>query len=169
MRLLDRVIKTGAIFALTVLLGLWMPVMPANAVNPDERLSDPKLEQRARDLSSEIRCMKCQNQSIDDSDAELARDLRIMVRERLVAGDSDQQVLDYLVDRFGEFVLLKPKFSLSNLALWAAPLIVLIGGFFISLRMLRQRQEEEVVEGSGSDLSRGEHEALTKILDDRDR
>jgi cytochrome c-type biogenesis protein CcmH len=99
--------------------------MPAFAVQPDEILQDPALESRARALSQELRCMVCQNQSIDDSDAELARDLRVLVRERLTAGDSDNQVIDFLVARYGEFVLLKPRFNAHTLLLWLAPFGVL--------------------------------------------
>ena len=94
---------------------------PALAVQPDEILADPALEARARDLSRELRCMVCQNQSIDDSDAPLARDLRLLVRERLKAGDSDGQVLDFLTARYGEFVLLKPRFGWDTALLWLAP------------------------------------------------
>jgi cytochrome c-type biogenesis protein CcmH len=101
---------------------------PAFAVQPDEILPDPALESRARELSSELRCMVCQNQSIDDSDAPLARDLRLLVRERLKAGDTDPQVVDYLVDRYGEFVLLRPRFETHTLILWLAGPAVLIGG-----------------------------------------
>ena len=99
---------------------------PALAVQPDEILKDPVLESRARTLSQELRCMVCQNQSIDDSDAPLAKDLRILVRERLTAGDTDSQVIDFLVARYGEFVLLKPRLSLHTLLLWLAPFGVLI-------------------------------------------
>jgi cytochrome c-type biogenesis protein CcmH len=101
---------------------------PALAVQPDEILSDPALEARARNLSRELRCMVCQNQSIDDSDAPLARDLRILVRERLTAGDSDSKVIEFLTARYGEFVLLKPRFSWETAALWLAPLAVLVVG-----------------------------------------
>lgn len=101
---------------------------PAWAVQPDEVLPDPALETRARALSKELRCMVCQNQSIDDSAAPLARDLRLLVRERLTGGDSDQQVLDFLVARYGEFVLLKPRFAWHNALLWLVPPGVLIGG-----------------------------------------
>jgi cytochrome c-type biogenesis protein CcmH len=99
---------------------------PAFAVQPDEVLKDPALETRARALSQELRCMVCQNQSIDDSDAPLAKDLRVLVRERLSAGDSDNQVIDFLVARYGEFVLLKPRFSGHTLLLWLAPFAVLL-------------------------------------------
>jgi cytochrome c-type biogenesis protein CcmH len=99
---------------------------PAFAVQPDEILKDPILESRARALSQELRCMVCQNQSIDDSDAPLAKDLRVLVRERLSAGDSDTQVIAFLVARYGEFVLLRPRMNLHTVALWAAPFVVLV-------------------------------------------
>lgn len=98
----------------------------ANAVNPDERLDDPVLEQRARTISKELRCLQCQNQSIDDSDAGFSKDMRLLVRERLVAGDTDQEVVDYIVGRYGEFALLRPAFSLQNLALWLGPFLMLV-------------------------------------------
>ncbi len=101
---------------------------PAFAVQPDEILKDPVLEARARALSQELRCMVCQNQSIDDSDAPLARDLRILVRERLVAGDSDAQLTDFLVARYGEFVLLRPRLSWHTALLWSAPFVVVLIG-----------------------------------------
>jgi len=101
---------------------------PALAVEPDEILSDPALEARARALSKDLRCMVCQNQSIDDSQAPLARDLRILVRERLQAGESDQQVINFLVARYGEFVLLRPRFSWHTALLWLAPAAALLVG-----------------------------------------
>jgi cytochrome c-type biogenesis protein CcmH len=98
------------------------------AVSPDEMLADSALEQRARDISSGLRCLVCQNQSIDDSDADLAKDLRVLVRERLVAGDSDEAVRQFLVDRYGEFVLLNPRVNNHTLLLWgAAPVLLLLG------------------------------------------
>jgi cytochrome c-type biogenesis protein CcmH len=100
---------------------------PAVAVTPQEILPDKGLEKRAREISAELRCLVCQNQSIDDSDAPLAHDLRILVRERLTAGDSDAQVLDFVVARYGDFVLLKPPFSMATLLLWMMPLIALAG------------------------------------------
>jgi cytochrome c-type biogenesis protein CcmH len=101
---------------------------PAPAVQPDEVLPEPALEARARSLSRELRCMVCQNQSIDDSDAPLARDLRLLVRERLSSGDSDTQVLDFLVARYGEFVLLKPRLAWHTALLWMTPVAALIAG-----------------------------------------
>lgn len=112
--------------ALSLGLALWAG--PAAAVQPDEVLPDPVLEARARELSRELRCMVCQNQTIDESDAPLARDLRLLVRERLQAGDSNGQVLDFLVRRYGEFVLLKPRWAWHTAALWLAPLGVLAAG-----------------------------------------
>ncbi len=112
---------------------------PAWAVQPDEVLSDSGLEARARSLSKELRCMVCQNQSIDDSAAPLARDLRVLVRERLTGGDSDQQVLDFMVARYGEFVLLKPRFAWHTAVLWLGPPGVLIGGALVLLVIVRRR------------------------------
>jgi len=123
----------ACLFAVTVLLGC----PAAYAVQPDEIMADPAKESRARDLSRELRCMVCQNQSIDDSEAPLARDLRLLVRERIAAGDSDAQVIDFLVARYGEFVLLRPRMSLHTVLLWGTPLTVLvIGGlaFFLAGR-----------------------------------
>lgn len=109
------------------------------AVQPDEILSDPALEGRARVLSKELRCMVCQNQSIDDSDAPLARDLRVLVRERLQAGDSDRQVIDFLVARYGEFVLYRPRVERSTWLLWLGPGLLLLGGGFVLSRIVRKR------------------------------
>lgn len=122
-----------------LLVALLMP-QAGFAVTPDEILKDPKLEQRARILSQELRCMVCQNQSIDDSDAPLAKDLRMLVRERLVKGDSDRQVLDYLVARYGSFVLLKPPLEISTLLLWGVPPLALLGGIVTLLAMARRRK-----------------------------
>jgi cytochrome c-type biogenesis protein CcmH len=124
-------------FMLALLIAL---APPALALSPDEILSDPALEQRARDLSAELRCLVCQNQSIDDSDAELAKDLRVLVRERLVAGDSDEQVRQFLVDRYGEFVLLNPRVSTQTILLWgAAPVLLLVGLGALWLASRRRR------------------------------
>ncbi len=111
----------------------------AYAVQPDEIMSDPAKEARARELSKELRCMVCQNQSIDDSDAPLAKDLRVLVRERLAAGDSNSQVLDYLVARYGEFVLLRPRLEWHTLILWLLPPLALLGGAFGLWRYSRKR------------------------------
>jgi cytochrome c-type biogenesis protein CcmH len=139
---------------------------PSFAVQPDEMLSDPGLEARARTLSREVRCMVCQNQSIDDSEATLARDLRLLVRERLKAGDSDQQVLDFLVARYGPFVLLKPRFGLDTALLWFAPAGVLLIGACALVLLLRKRRREASAEEP--QLTASEHDRLTELLKDRE-
>jgi cytochrome c-type biogenesis protein CcmH len=119
---------------------------PAYAVQPDEILADPIKEARARELSKELRCMVCQNQSIDDSDAPLARDLRLLVRERISAGDADSQVLDFLVARYGEFVLLKPRFNPHTVLLWLLPPLALMGGGIALWVYSSRRRRAGVVE-----------------------
>ena len=119
------------------------------AVQPDEIMSDPAKELRARDLSRELRCMVCQNQSIDDSEAPLARDLRLLVRERIAAGDSDAQVLDFLVARYGEFVLLKPRVEPHTLLLWLLPPLALAGGG-VALWINSRRRSKSAAAGDGS-------------------
>ncbi len=130
--------------ALILLLAL-LVATPAHAVLPGERLDDPALEERARALSQDLRCMVCQNQSIDDSDAPLARDLRLLVRERLKAGDSDRQVMDFLVARYGEFVLLRPRLGWHTLALWGAPVLFLVGGAAWLVAALRRRRTDGAI------------------------
>ncbi|MGF9692880.1 cytochrome c-type biogenesis protein [Rhizobium sp. 0TCS1.26] len=126
-----------------LVLMLALVTWPALAVNPDEVLRDPALEQRARHLSGQLRCMVCQNQSIDDSNAELARDLRVLVRERIAGGDSDSQVIDYIVSRYGEFVLLNPRVSSKTMALWAAPgVLLVIGGITVAVFLRRRRPDQ---------------------------
>ena len=124
----------GCALALAVLAGA-----PAHGVQPGEIMADLAKEARARDLSRELRCMVCQNQSIDDSEAPLARDLRLLVRERIAAGDSDAQVIDFLVARYGEFVLLKPRVNQHTLLLWLVPPLALLGGGFALWRYSRRR------------------------------
>jgi cytochrome c-type biogenesis protein CcmH len=148
-------------FAGTLLVALALAI-PALAVQPDEVLPDPALESRARALSRELRCMVCQNQSIDDSDAPLARDLRILVRDRLKAGDSDRQVVDYLVDRYGEFVLLKPRVAWHTAVLWASPVLVLLIGVLALVR-LRRRAAAPAVAG----LTPDEQRRIESLLDGR--
>jgi cytochrome c-type biogenesis protein CcmH len=133
-------------------------------VQPDEVLSDSALETRARALSRELRCMVCQNQSIDDSDAPLARDLRVLVRDRLKAGDSDTQVIDFLTDRYGEFVLLKPRFTWRTALLWFAPgLALLLGGF--GLIVLARRRRDEEAAAAAPPLSAAERARLSELTD----
>ena len=118
-------------FLLCLLLLL---AVPAYAVQPDEVLADAKLEQRARHLSMGFRCLVCQNQSIDESDAPLAKDLRIIIREHLTKGDSDAEIKDFVVARYGEFVLLKPRLTASTAILWATPFLIILAGFIVILR-----------------------------------
>jgi len=150
----------GGLGAAFLLLTLFLTPIHAFAVNPDEILSDPALEQRARALSAELRCMVCQNQSIDDSNAELARDLRVVVRERLVDGDSDEQVLDYVVSRYGEFVLLKPRLSMRTIALWGAPAALAVIGLVVAVVYTRRRALQPVAK-----LSPEEEARLGKLLE----
>ena len=132
------------------LLFIWLMGLigttPVLAVQPDEVLPDQKLETRARDLSRELRCMVCQNQSIDDSDASLARDLRLLVRERISAGDTDQQVLDYLTTRYGDFVLLKPRFDLQTALLWLLPAAFVALGVLVLIGIARRQSNRGDVE-----------------------
>ena len=144
------------------LLALLVLALPAYAVQPDEVLKDPAQEARARDLSRELRCMVCQNQSIDDSDAPLAKDLRILVRERIEAGDSNQQVLDYLVARYGEFVLMRPTWHGANAILWIAPFGVLVVGGLAMIVYARRRARRVV---PSSKLSADEEEQLRDLLE----
>jgi cytochrome c-type biogenesis protein CcmH len=137
-------------------------VHPARAVQPDEILSDVALEARARGLSRELRCMVCQNQSIDDSDAPLARDLRLLVRERLTAGDSDDQVQDFLVARYGAFVLLKPPFEWYTATLWLTPAAALLAGAIAMFVAVRRRR----LGGAGpAPLSPEEERRLSEMMD----
>jgi len=134
----------------------------ALAVQPDEVLKDSALELRARNLSSELRCMVCQNQSIDDSEAPLARDLRVLVRERLTKGDSDQQVLDFLVARYGEFVLLRPRLEWHTLLLWGLPPAALLAGMLGLILMARRRNQKNLVPEA---LSTEEQRRLLTLVD----
>lgn len=143
------------------LLALALSIAPASAaLDPDELLDDPVLEERARGLSAELRCMVCQNQSIDDSNAELARDLRVLVRERILAGDSDEEVIDYVVSRYGEFVLLRPPFSVRNAALWASPVLLILGGGAFIFFATRNRRRQEI-----AGLSEEEDKKLKELLE----
>jgi cytochrome c-type biogenesis protein CcmH len=131
---------------------------PAYAVQPDEILADPKLEQRARDLSTGFRCLVCQNQSIDESDAPLAKDLRILIREHLTKGDSDAEIRDFVVARYGEFVLLKPRLTARTAMLWATPFLIILAGFIVILR----RRKDAAVPAEAA-LSAEEQKALRDI------
>ena len=136
---------------------------PAYSVQPDEMLADPVLEARARAISKEVRCLVCRNESIDDSNAELARDLRLLVRERLTVGDSDAEVLGYLVDRYGEFVLLKPIFSAANALLWLSGPIAFLLGLIAIVAYHRTRRPRAAA--NAAPLSDAEKRRLDDILD----
>lgn len=136
---------------------------PALAVQPDEILDDPALEARARELSGGLRCLVCRNESIDESNADLARDLRLLVRERLVAGDSDAQVIEFVVDRYGEYVLLRPTATGSNLILWIAGPAMLVVGLGIAGVYLRRRERAAP---DADALSDAEKARLAEIMND---
>lgn len=139
----------------------------ALAVEPDEILPDPALEARARGISAGLRCLVCQNQSIDDSNAPLARDLRLLVRERLKAGDSDTQVVQFVESRYGEFVLLNPPLSWRTVLLWAAPLLALLIAVWVSVRAWRRRQlKPGATDATSAPLTQDEEAKLRKILAD---
>lgn len=161
--------RLSAIFV-SVLVLFVVASQVAQAVQPDEVLPDAAKEARARHLSRELRCMVCQNQSIDDSDAPLARDLRLLVRERISAGDSDGKVLDFLVARYGEFVLLKPRFNPHTLVLWLLPPLALIGGG-IALWMHQRRRVRTSARGDASvvSLTPDEESRLQKLIGESDR
>ena len=140
-----------------------LAAVPAGAVQPDEVLSDPVLESRARELSKGLRCLVCRNESIDESHADLARDLRLLLRERLVAGDSDDEAMAFIVDRYGEYVLLKPTTGGSNLILWIAGPAMLGAGGLIAALYLRRRGRGD---GPGAEaLTEDESRRLDEILD----
>ena len=144
---------------LTLVVGLLL-AGPVFAVQPDEMLKDPALEARAREISRELRCLVCRNESIDDSDAGLARDLRLLLRERLVAGDSDPAAVAYIVDRYGEFVLLRPNAAGGNLLLWWAGPLLLLGGGAVAVAMVRRRSKA----GEMAELSPEDQARLAELL-----
>jgi len=150
-----------------LLAALWLGLSispPALAVQPDEIMTDPAKESRARELSRELRCMVCQNQSIDDSEAPLARDLRLLVRERIAAGDSDAQVMDFLVARYGEFVLLKPRVNSHTLLLWLLPPLALAGGGLALWAYNRRRATTAAEADASSSLSADEEARIEALL-----
>lgn len=138
---------------------LMLLATPVLAVQPDEILKDPVLESRARSISKELRCVVCRNENIDSSNADVARDLRLLVRERLTAGDDDTQVVDFVVARYGEYVLLKPPFSLSNVGLWAIGPLALFLGLVLAVVFIRRRPKEQP-----DDLSLDEQARLDTLL-----
>lgn len=133
---------------------------PAFAVEPSERLADPALEARAREVSQALRCVVCQNETIDESNAELAKDMRLLVRERIEAGDSNSQVIAYMVERYGDFVLLKPRFNAETLLLWLGPALLLLAGAVVVIRRLRSASATPI---APAPLSAEEQRALAEI------
>jgi len=149
---------------------VWLVPTGSYAVNPDEILKDPVLEARARDISKGLRCLVCQNQSIDDSDASLAKDLRVLVRERLTAGDSNDEVVSYVVSRYGDFVLLKPPFKVATLALWFGPLALIIFGLLATFMFYRKNHAQTPSPSTApSALSADEQRRLDKLLEGTDQ
>ena len=151
----------GGALRFTLAVSLVMALAgPAFAVQPGEVLPDPRLEQRARAISADLRCLVCQNQSIDDSDAPLAKDLRVLVRERLVAGESDGQVRDFIVQRYGDFVLLRPPFSVRTALLWLTPVMVVgFGALGLAAALRRRRLTADPA------LTKEEQDALSRLLE----
>ena len=152
---------------LAILCVFLLPVGGAIAVQPNEVLKDPELEARARNLSKDIRCLVCQNQSIDDSNAGLARDLRVLVRERLSEGDSDEQILDFLVKRYGDFVLLKPPVKASTYALWYGPIVIFVLGVIGLVFFMRGRRPTAATQPAA--LSEDEERRISALLDENDQ
>ncbi len=155
--------SSARLCAAALTLGIWFAALPAHAVQPDEVLADPALEARARALSSQLRCLVCQNQSIDDSAAPLARDLRLLVRERLKAGDNDAAVEAYLVSRYGDFILLKPPLDHETVLLWLTPALVLASGLG-ALVVARRRAVRRPASTSALDAK--EEARLAALIDD---
>src|SRR5512132_1491338 len=153
------------IAAATAVLLLAFTAAGARAIQPDETLADPALETRAREIGKELRCLVCQNQSIDDSDADLARDLRVLVRERLQAGDSDGQVVDYAVSRYGDFVLLRPPLKPTTYALWFGPALILSLAVIAMIFYYRERARHGV--NAAGPLSSADEERLARVLEER--
>lgn len=153
--------QTRAVFYL-LLTNVILLAGPAHAVRPDEMLADPALEARARDVSRELRCLVCRNQSIDDSDADLAHDLRVLVRERITTGDSNDQVIAYVRSRYGDFVLLRPPFAVGTVLLWVGPLLILLLGAFGVARFYWARRRDAV--SGPTPLSPDEQHRLNAVL-----
>jgi cytochrome c-type biogenesis protein CcmH len=149
------------LFLAVLMLAAALTPLPAFAVRPDEMLADPALEARAREIGKELRCLVCRNQSIDDSEADLAHDLRVLVRDRLKAGDSDQQAIGYIRARYGDFVLLRPPFEVSTWLLWGGPALVLLIGALGIARYLRRRAHDT----DPPPLSPDEERRLAQLLE----
>lgn len=152
--------------SLTIPIALILFATSVNALDPDEILKDPGLEARARALSVDIRCLVCQNQSIDDSDADLAKDLRVFVRQKLLAGSSDEEIKDYLVTRYGEFILLRPRVSKGTYILWFGPVLILITGVFGMCVFFSSRSRQRI--GAETALSRDEEIRIAALISKKD-
>jgi cytochrome c-type biogenesis protein CcmH len=146
------------------LLALALTANVAWAVNPNERLADPAQEARAREVSQALRCVVCQNETIDESNAELAKDMRLLVRERIAAGDSNEQVVAYMVQRYGDFVLLKPRFTAETLALWLGPAVLLIIGGLVAARRLRRAGTAAALTQATAPLSAEEAAEVRRLM-----
>jgi len=165
-RIIDASQSKPVVAGLLLTLAFWLfAAFPLRAVESSEMLTDPALEARARTLSKELRCLVCQNQSIDDSEAPLAHDLRVIVREHLKAGDTDAQVMDFLVARYGEFVLLKPRLSWHTLALWGAPPATVLLGIAMLVIIGRRRQNASAQDAAN--LTSAEETRLAELLRDQ--
>lgn len=155
------------LFLLIFAIIIWSP--PGHAVNPDEILKDPALEERAREISKGLRCLVCQNQSIDDSDASLAKDLRVLVRDRLTSGDTDEEVVTYVVSRYGDFVLLKPPFNAATLLLWIGPFLLALIGLIAIIFFFRRTRNQQTVSTFATPLSEAESRRLETLLAENDK
>ncbi len=158
------------ILPLAALVWVFSVSMPVLAVEPDEMLDDPALEERAREISAGLRCVVCQNQSIDDSNAQLARDMRVLVRDRLLEGDSNEQVMDYIVSRYGDFVLLEPPVKTSTYVLWFGPVLIVALALLAFVTIFRRRSGTAVASGNEKPvgLSNEEQERIEALLKDTD-
>ncbi len=157
-----------SVFRTALVLTILFAASPSRAVTPSEVLSNPALETRARDIGKNLRCLVCQNQSIDDSDAQLARDLRLLVRERIRAGDSDNDVIAYVVSRYGDFVLLKPPLKAATVALWLGPAAIALAAIFAVVAFYRRRAKG-LVGTAPKPLSEAEKRRLAAVLEDKGR
>lgn len=164
-------LKARSLFTAGLLAGVWLLTSPALAVQPDEMLPDPALEHRAREISKELRCVVCQNESIDESNADLARDLRLLVRDRLTKGDSNDEVVSFVVARYGDYVLLRPPFKLSTYALWFGPLLFVVLAALGAWRFYRRPASpppEAPAAATPAPLSEAEKKRLERLLNSED-
>ena len=159
---MNKVFYFGVTLFLVTIISVWD--QPTFAVNPEEVLVNPALESRAREISKGLRCLVCQNQSIDDSDADLAKDLRLLVRERLSAGDSNESVIQFVVSRYGDFVLMKPPFKISTIVLWLGPLAIILSGIIIVGVFFKRRIVTSIKNQQSKPLSTDEKRRLNDIL-----